>query len=632
MSPHDILGKYWGYDDFRPMQLDIIESILSGRDTIGLMPTGGGKSITFQVPALMLPGLTVVVTPLISLMKDQVDNLRTRRIPATYIHSGLTTAERNLAITRSRLGKVKILYVSPEKLQSDGFLDELRFMKLSMLVVDEAHCISQWGHDFRPSYLKIKKVREQFPDIPVLALTATATPEVRKDIAESLELRNPAQFSLSFKRHNISILLRYTENKTAHMLRTVEAIDGSLIVYVRSRKRARELAEYLSGHDISASFYHAGLLPEEKTERQNRWKDGETKVIVATNAFGMGIDKSDVRAVIHYDVPTSIEEYYQEIGRAGRDGKHAWAVTLVSKPDKGILTRRFNEAFPPREFIKEVYQKACVFMGVAMGEGFNHTFDFNFNMFCTRHDLPIAPTRNSLEILSQAGLIEFTEDFRSNARIMMLARKEELYNIHLDDITDKVLNKILRLYTGLFTDYVPINETVIASALNIPVQTVYETLLKLSRNHVLHFIPRRETPYIYFPTSREETRYIEIPRTVYEVRKDQLARRINAMTAFIFGNSECRSRSLLRYFGETDIQDCGMCDVCRSRKTTADINETTGNIETSLLYLCRGNGNTMKYILDQFDHGQRNKVIEKIRSMIDEGKLILADGKLLVSE
>ena len=620
MSPREVLKKHWGYDDFRPLQLDIIQSVLDGNDTLGLMPTGGGKSLTFQVPALMLEHLTIVVTPLISLMKDQVDNLRARHIPATYIHSGLTSGERNLAMARCRLGKVKILYVSPEKLQSDGFLEELRYMKLSMLVVDEAHCISQWGHDFRPSYLKIPKVRELFADIPVLALTATATPEVREDIVGSLRLRTPRIFSLSFKRENISLILRHTEDKTGQLLRAVKAIKGSQIVYVRSRKRARELSQFLEGHGVSSSYYHAGLLPEEKSERQNLWKDGRFQVMVATNAFGMGIDKSDVRAVIHYDIPTSLEEYYQEVGRAGRDGLHAWALALVSVPDKSILTRRFNEAFPPRDFIKDIYQKACVFMGVAMGDGYNHTYDFNFSLFCTRHNLSVAVARNALEILSQSGVIEFAEDFRSSARIIMTVRKEELYNLQLDETADKVLNRVLRLYTGIFSDYVHINEAVIAEATGLTETTVYETLLKLGREHVLHYVPRRMTPYIYFPTSREESEHLIIPRAVYEVRKEQMRSRIEAVGAYMFGTTDCRSSSLLRYFGEGNTCECGRCDVCRAKNVSPAKADETGRLRKSVEYLCR-RGSTMDYILDQFEASEREKVVALLRSMLDNREL-----------
>lgn len=627
MTPLEVLKKYWGYPSFRPKQQEIIDSVLAGHDTLGLLPTGGGKSLTFQVPAMVMQHLTIVVTPLISLMKDQVDNLRSRRVPAAYIHSGLTFGEKNLAMGRSRQGKVKLLYVSPEKLQSDSFIDELRFFKVSMIVVDEAHCISQWGHDFRPSYLSIHKVRELFPEVPMLALTATATAEVKADIIGSLHLKSPNVFAVSFLRHNLSYIVRRTEDKMTHLLRVVRGVKGSQIVYVRSRKRAKELAEFLVANSVSADFYHAGLMAEEKNSRQNAWKEGGLQVIVATNAFGMGIDKADVRAVVHYDIPSSIEEYYQEVGRAGRDGQHSWAVTLLSRPDKGVLTRRFNEAFPERDFIKEIYAKACVFMGVAVGAGYNHTYDFNFNLFCQRFDLPITPTRNSLEILSQAGLIEFTEDFRSSARIIMTVRKEELYGLRLDETTEKVLNRILRMYTGLFSDYVYINEGAIARSLEISEQTVYDTLLKLAREHVIHYVPRRETPYIYFPTSREDKNHIIIPRAVLEDRKEQMRKRMKSVSDYMYGTDRCRSATILEYFGEKDACDCGHCDVCRSRRPVEDSHQTP-DLRTSIEYLCR-RGSTMEYIVGQFTPSKRDEVIAMLRDMIDEGFVSLsADGML----
>ncbi|MDE6085118.1 MAG: ATP-dependent DNA helicase, partial [Muribaculaceae bacterium] len=422
-----VLKKYWGYDNFRACQEEIIDSVLQGRDTLGLMPTGGGKSITFQVPALMLPGVTLVVTPLISLMKDQVDNLHARHIKAAALHSGLTLHEYNLIINHLEGGAIKLLYVSPEKLQGDRFRSLLRRIEVSLIVVDEAHCISQWGYDFRPSYLNIDIVRREKPGVPVLALTASATPLVVKDITQKLSFRDPENiYRLSFTRDNISYLVRYTENKEQKMVEILSRVAGCAIVYVRSRKRTTELARVLCSHGIVAEGYHAGLTPELKVERQNRWKDGTIRVIVATNAFGMGIDKPDVRLVIHHDIPPSLEEYYQEAGRAGRDGKESIAVILASVPDKGVLSRRLADSFPPRDYIRAVYDKVCVFLNIAMGEGFETLREFNFRLFCERYKLNPAQAHSAIMLLGQAGYLEFIEDYNSRSRVMIVMDKRNM--------------------------------------------------------------------------------------------------------------------------------------------------------------------------------------------------------------
>ena len=417
-TPSEVLQRYWGYGEFRPQQAEIIESVLSGTDTLGLLPTGGGKSITFQVPALMLPGLTLVVTPLISLMKDQVDNLRALDIPAAYLHSGLTRAEHKLALDKADAGRIKLLYLSPEKLQSERFLQTLRTLSISMIVVDEAHCISQWGYDFRPSYLKIAALRHILPSVPVLALTASATPQVVDDIMTQLEFRTrTALFRRSFARHNLYYIVRHGENKPERLLRVLRNTSGSAIVYVRSRKRTREIAQLLIESNISADYYHAGLAPEDKDQKQQMWKSGRVRVMVATNAFGMGIDKPDVRVVVHFDLPSSIEEYYQEAGRAGRDGLPAFAVTLAAKRDKATLHRRLTDAFPPKDYVAEIYEQASLFVDLSLGEGFNEVFDFDFATFCTKHRLSVAPTRSALNLLTRAGYLEFVEDVNATARV-----------------------------------------------------------------------------------------------------------------------------------------------------------------------------------------------------------------------
>ena len=465
-TPEEILRKYWGYDSFREKQLDIINSVLAGNDTLGLLPTGGGKSITFQVPALLLPGLTIVVTPLISLMKDQVDNLRALDIPAAAIHSGLTRAEQKLAFDRCRLGKIKILYLSPEKLQGKAFLDRLTEIDVSLIVVDEAHCISQWGYDFRPSYLKIANLRNIYPEAPILALTASATPEVTADIMAQLRFRTQNLFSKSFNRPNISYIVRKTDSKSQMLLRVLKSTSGCAIVYVRSRRRTKEVAEFLQQSGISAEFYHAGLSAEIKNDKQNRWKNDQVRVMVATNAFGMGIDKPDVRTVVHIDPTSSLEEYYQEAGRAGRDGNPSYAVFITSPGvDKATLTRRLNESFPEKDVIRRVYELVCNFLSIAVGSGYNMLYEFNFALFCERFKLRPPVVRNSLALLTRAGHLEFVEEITTQSRVMVIMNKRELYDLKLDSVTDSVFQLILRTYTGLFADYVYISEDLIASRL-----------------------------------------------------------------------------------------------------------------------------------------------------------------------
>ncbi len=622
MTPREVLKRHWGYDSFRPMQEEIVASVLSGNDTLGLLPTGGGKSITFQVPALILPGLTLVVTPLISLMKDQIDNLRQHGITAACIHSGLTLHERNLALDRCRIGKAKLLYLSPERLADSGFIDQLRGITISLLVVDEAHCISQWGYDFRPSYLRIARLRDTFPAIPLLALTASATPQVVADIRQSLHMRGNHTFARSFDRDNLSYIIRHTDDKDRQLIKVLTGVPGTAIVYVRSRRRTVEIARLLAEEGISASFYHAGLLAEEKNERQNLWKQGTIRVMVATNAFGMGIDKPDVRVVIHYDLPSSLEEYYQEAGRAGRDGHPSFAVALVSPTDKATLSRRLSESFPDKEFIRRVYALAGVFLQVAVGDGWNRLYDFNFNLFCKQFSLPPVPTRNALDILTQAGIIEFNEDRRSSAQILMLIGKDEIYSARIDPEAERVLNAIFRTYTGIFADYTPINEELIAHTLDLTPRTVYEALLRLSSARIISFIPRRSTPWLLWTTAREDASRILIPRLVYEVRRERMEARIKAVRSFAWDDTVCRSVTLLRYFGEEAPLPCGRCDVCRAGKQGT----TSLPLSVTIDYLTSAGGHTMDYILSQLPPSRHTEAISIIRRNLDSGRLLIRDG------
>jgi len=615
-----VLKRYWGYDSFRPAQMEIIGSVLAGKDTIGLLPTGGGKSITFQVPAMLGDGLTLVVTPLISLMKDQVDNLRSRDICAVYLHSGLTRREAELAYDRCRLGKARLLYVSPEKLQSASFIDDVRRLDVRMVVVDEAHCISQWGYDFRPSYLKITTLRVHFPSAVFLALTASATPEVIADISDKLEMKNPDIHRLSFTRRNISYIVRYSDVKEAKVVDILTKTSGTAIVYVRSRVRSRRLAELLVRNGISAEFYHAGLQPQEKEERQNRWKRGETRVIVATNAFGMGIDKPDVRTVIHHDLPSSLEEYYQEAGRAGRDGKPAFAVLIANNADKALLSRRLTDAFPPKETLRRIYELVGNFLDIAVGEGYGAMCEFNLELFCARFKFMPAVVVSSLRLLTQAGYIDFKEEMTTRSRVMMIMNRHELYDLHLGEEADRVLQHLLRSTTGIFADYENIGESSIASDLGYTERTVYEALLLLNRKHVLHYIPRRTSPYVFYTTSRELPGDLRFPITVYEDRRRRMEQRIAAMRRFAFDMTECRVNTMLRYFGENPQDPCGKCDVCRSKKSSA---ADVGSIRRSILYLASQPGSkSVDYIVEQLGV-RRHDVIEQIRALVDEGTLSL---------
>lgn len=627
----NILQEYWGYTHFRPLQEDIIMSILEGRDTLGLLPTGGGKSITFQVPALTLDGITIVVTPLISLMKDQVDNLRNNGIKAIYMHSGLTRAENRLAIDRCRLGKVKLLYISPEKLQSKSFIDQLRFFDISLIVVDEAHCISQWGYDFRPSYLKINSIRTLFPKAPILALTASAIPEVVDDIMARLNFNGRNVFARSFSRDNLSYIVRYGDHKEALLLKVLENTTGSSIVYVRSRRRTREIADILIKHGISADFYHAGLAPEDKDEKQNRWKSNQCRVMVATNAFGMGIDKPDVRVVIHHDLPSSLEEYYQEAGRAGRDGKPAFAVLLAAKHDKGTLTRRINENFPDKDYIKRTYELAGNFLDVAVGSGYNEVYEFNFNLFCKHFDLQPVMANSALNLLSQAGYIDFTEEITTRSRVMILLNKNELYSLRLSSQTDQVFQLLLRTYSGLFADYVHINEALLASRLNTNEEIIYQALLDLTRNHVVHYIPRKTTPYILYTTSRELPKYITLPRSVYEEQRERLEHRIEAMKQFAFDTDKCRVNTMLQYFGENPQEECGSCDVCRNRRHKPISNDKQQQLAESIVYIASQPGShTIKGIASTLSL-REDEIIDTLRQLADQGVITITAGTVTIA-
>ena len=613
----DILKKYWGYDAFRPLQQDIIESVLAGRDTLGLMPTGGGKSITFQVPTMAIDGMALVVTPIISLMKDQVDRLRALHIKATYLYAGLTRGEVNRTYEKCLYGNCKFLYVSPERLQSRSFLEHLRQMPVSLIVVDEAHCISQWGYDFRPSFLRIAQVRKHFPSVPVLALTATATLVVVEDIQRCLNFKAPNVFSMSFARRNLSYVVRPTEEKVTELIHILRSVPGTAIVYVRSRKRAKQISDELNRAGINADFYHAGLYVEDKEDKQTKWTRDECRVMVATNAFGMGIDKPDVRLVVHVDVPNSLEEYYQEAGRAGRDGKRSYAVLLVKHTDQRVLRRHITEAFPEKEYIRTVYERVGDFLGVSLGEGFQQMFDFNFNLFCRTYDLPVLPTHNALKILTQAGYIEFVEEIETQSRVMILAKKEELYDLETSTRgADQVLQAILRLYTGLFADYVFINEDVIAFRTGLDQETIYNSLLELTRMHILHYVPRKRTPYIIYTTSRDEPKHVLIPKVVYEDLRERMAQRVEAIINYAYSDTGCRERILLGYFGERADEDCGHCDLCIDRRKRGD--HQPEDVQHGILYMAGLRPRRLEEFINTLSF-PRDEILNMLSFLVDEG-------------
>lgn len=622
-AAHALLRRFYGYTSFRPMQLDVITAAMQGRDTLVLMPTGGGKSMCYQMPALLADGgVVIVVSPLIALMNDQVAALTANGIPAAAVHSLHSESENHAAMEALMHARVKILYISPERLMAE--IDRWSAsLPIALFAIDEAHCISQWGYDFRPSYLKIADLRREFPQAVMLALTASATPEVADDIRLKLQFRPGHQtFSRSFARENLSYIVRRCDFKEPMLLRVLRGTTGSAIVYTRSRKRTREIAQMLVREGIAAQFYHAGLAPEEKAERQNLWKAGGVRVMVATNAFGMGIDKPDVRVVVHYDLPSSLEEYYQEAGRAGRDGLHAFAVLLVTKADKALLTRRIAEAFPPKETIRRVYELAGNFLDVAVGEGYNRLYDFNFPLFCQRFDLKPVTARNSLLLLSRAGYIDYVDEVDTRSRVMMLMDKHELYDVRLDAASDRVLRLLLRTYTGLFADYVNISEDLLASRLEQDRESVYQSLLNLTRARVLHYIPRKTTPYIFYTTSREEPRYVNMPLEVYEHQRQRLEQRIEAMKRFAFSDADggCRVSAMLRYFGEQPGGDCGKCDVCRSRRSGGSSrNAGSVPLRQTIEYLASQPGGRSVEHIAAHASASVNEVVDQVRQLADEG-------------
>ena len=627
-----ILKQYWGYDRFRGIQEDIIDSISKNKDTLGLMPTGGGKSITFQVPALAKEGMCLVITPLIALMKDQVQNLKKRGIKALAIYSGMSRQDIIITLENCIFGNYKFLYISPERLDTEIFRTKLRKMHISMITVDESHCISQWGYDFRPAYLKIAEIRELLPDVPVLALTATATPEVVKDIQARLHFRHKNVFRMSFERNNLAYIVRKTENKTAELLHILRSMPGSAIVYVRNRRRTKEITELLNNEHITADFYHAGLDDATKDIRQHRWQSGESRVMVATNAFGMGIDKPDVRIVIHMDLPDSIEAYFQEAGRAGRDGQKAYAVILYAKSDKTTLHKRIPDTFPEKEYIRDVYEHLQYYYQMAMGDGLDCVREFNIEDFCRKFKYFPVPVDSALRILTQAGYLEYTAEQDSTSRILFTIRRDELYRLReMGEDMDRLIQAVLRSYTGVFTDYTYINEDSLAIRTGLTRRQIYEMLVHLAKLRIVSYIPHKKTPYIIYTRERVEAQRIHIPPEVYEHRKARYETRINAMLDYVTNDTVCRSRMLLDYFGERNEHNCGQCDTCISLRSKSKVSEQPDReaLCTKVCGILSRESLTPAGLLKQLPM-DKELLTEILHRLSDEGKIIAVDGILQI--
>lgn len=629
MNYHEILKKYWGYDDFRGIQREIIESIGNGRDTLGLMPTGGGKSITFQVPALAMEGVCIVVTPLIALMKDQVANLRSRGIRAVAVYSGMKTADVITALENCIFGGYKFLYISPERLTSELFLSKIKRVKISLITVDEAHCISQWGHDFRPAYRQIGVLREMFPGIPVLALTATATPAVVKDIQQQLRFSEENCHSMSFERRNLVYVVRHTENKQQELLHILKRMPGSAIVYTLNRKKTKEVCDFLLAHGITAEYYHAGLESESKDAREESWKTGRARVMVSTNAFGMGIDKPDVRLVVHMDLPSSIEAYFQEAGRAGRDGETAYAVTLFSRMDRQIAARRLNDNYPPQDFIREVYDDICYYYNMAMGDGLNCTFEFSLGDFCKKYRHPMLQTDSALRILTRMGYLEYVEEMEYASRVRFIVDKNGLYSFKaLPADYELLVNALLRNYSGLFTDYVFVDERYLSRITKLSRHRMYEILVSMSNKGLVGYAPSKKCPIITFTRHRVFGSELRFARDVYDERKAMFAERLNAMINYAVTDDKCRSSLLLEYFGEKRSAACTRCDVCVKQHSCN--NEKSQKSAQDEIFKLLGDGEF--HNVSELDHLSlpRGVMTNLLRELCDEEKIIIDKGKIKI--
>lgn len=630
LSPEDVLHKWWGYDSFRPVQRDIIDSILAGRDTLALMPTGGGKSLTYQVPALMLEGVCIVITPLIALMKDQVDQLRRRGISAIAVHSGLDSRRIDIALDNCTYGDVKLLYIAPERLATEAFRVRLRRMKVSLIAVDEAHCISQWGYDFRPSYLRIAQIREYLPDTPVLALTASATKLVAEDIMHHLRFGSKNILRTSFARPNLSYVVRSVDDKPQHLFHILRNVEGSGIIYMRTREGCEQLAARLQQEGISANFYHAGLPSVERGLRQDDWREGRIRIMVATNAFGMGIDKADVRIVIHYSMCDSLEAYYQEAGRAGRDGKRSYAVLLVDSKDSERITKLFDAEYPPIADIKRIYELVCNYLQIAIGDGEGATLQFNIYDFCFDTHLSHTKVVNALKILEYNNLVTLLDEQDNPAKLMFCCSRDSLYKLNAGgNDMDSMLYAILRLYNGVFTHFRTIDELYIATAANLSAERVHELLKMLWRMHVIRYIPASHSPMILFNSERLPTNDIYIAPETYHQRHRLAEERFRSMLHYATTTDECRSKVIEEYFGSESSEPCGVCDVCRARKALKFDSE---QLDNQILSLVASASLSVKEVVDRMSINS-NIVVQRIDYLLREGEILVTEsGKLKIIE
>jgi len=616
----DILKQYWGYDHFRSLQGDIIRSIASGKDTLGLMPTGGGKSLTFQVPTMAMEGLCVVVTPLIALMKDQVANLKKRGIAAAAIYSGMSYDSILMTLDNSVFGAYKFLYVSPERLATPIFIEKIKQATICMIAVDESHCISQWGYDFRPSYLRIADIREIMPEVPVLALTATATPEVVEDIQKQLLFKKPNVFQKSFHRSNLAYVVRTVENKDENLLKILNNVPGTSVVYVRNRKRTREVADFLVQNGIPAENFHAGLKNETKDARQSQWMSGDTRVIVSTNAFGMGIDKAEVRTVIHMDLPDSLEAYFQEAGRAGRDEQKAYAVLLYNNGDAVKMRKRVTDSFPGKEMVVKVYEALGNYFEMGVGSGLDKVFAFDIGDFCTKFKLPILISYNCLKILQQAGYIELTDEQDSSSRVLFTVGKDDLYKLKQNAEQERLIHILLRSYTGLFTDLASVSEETIAKRLKWSRDKVYDQLITLAKERIIQYIPRKKTPYLTFIREREATERVILGKEAYDDRRERYISRIKNVLDYAQEENICRCKMLLTYFGEKDIKPCGCCDICLKQKETQVSNDDFDTIHMAIEQALAIESLTVNSLVKKLNV-KEPKALQVIRFMMDNGQI-----------